>query len=393
MATTGKIERTVYCKIVDRISEIPAADWDRLNRGDYPFARHAFLDGLERTGCVRAESGWQPQHMLVYEHADANTPVGAAPLYLKSHSWGEYVFDFAWADAYERAGLPYYPKLLCAIPFTPATGPRLLVSPSAERPDDVRRALIHAMVEHAQRLEISSLHWLFTDGPDTHALEAEDLLKRTGNQFHWSNHDYRDFEGFLAGLTSKRRKQIRRERRQVADAGITVRMLEGAELETEHWDAMYGFYQNTVGARGAIPYLSRTFFNHLARNMAAHTVIATARDPGGALVAGAFYLKSRNTLYGRYWGANTFYEGLHFETCYYQPIDYCIRHGLERFEAGAQGEHKLNRGLVPTPTYSAHWLAHPQFADAVREFLDTETRQLERYSTILGQHSPFRREE
>lgn len=383
----------MYCKTIDRISEIPAADWDRLNRDDYPFARHAFLDGLERTGCVRPESGWQPQHMLVYQNADPSTLVGAAPLYLKSHSWGEYVFDFAWADAYERAGLPYYPKLLCAIPFTPATGPRLLVSPAADRPDDVRRALIRAIVEHAQRLEISSAHWLFTDGPDTRALEAEDLLKRTGNQFHWSNCGYRDFDAFLASLTSKRRKQIRRERRQVADAGVIVRMLEGAELETAHWDAMYGFYQNTVGERGAIPYLSRAFFDHLARNMTAHTVIAAARDPGGALVAGALYLKGGDTLYGRYWGADTFYEGLHFETCYYQPIDYCIRHGLGRFEAGAQGEHKLNRGLVPTSTYSAHWLAHPQFADAVREFLDAETRQVKRYSTILGQHSPFRREE
>jgi len=378
---------------IDRIAEIPAADWDCLNRGGYPFARHAFLDGLERTGCVQAETGWQPQHMLVYDEASPQSPVGAAPLYLKGHSWGEYVFDWAWADAYERAGLPYYPKLLCAIPFTPATGPRLLVSPFAPDPEAVRRALIEGIVQHAQSLDVSSVHWLFTDETDTRALAAAGLLKRTGNQFHWTNRDYGDFEAFLASLTSKRRKQIRRERRQVADAGIEVHMLEGCELETMHWDAMYGFYQNTIHERGAIPYLTREFFDVLARDLRDNALVALARDGGGRPVAGALYLKGGDTLYGRYWGASGFHEGLHFETCYYQPIDYCVRHGLLRFEAGAQGEHKLNRGLVPTATYSAHWLKHPQFADAVREFLHAETRQVERYAAVLGQHSPFRRDE
>lgn len=383
----------MHCRTLNSISEIDAADWDRLNRGGYPFARHAFLDGLERTGCVRPETGWQPQHMVVYEDAARTTPLGAAPLYLKSHSWGEYVFDWAWADAYERAGLPYYPKLLCAIPFTPATGPRLLVAPSSGQPDEVRRTLIRGIIRHAEELGTSSVHWLFTDAADTRALEAEGLLKRTGNQFHWTNHGYRDFDDFLATLTSKRRKQIRRERRQVAEAGLSVDMIEGPDLEPRHWDAMYRFYQNTIHERGAIPYLSRELFDHLARNMAANTIIAAARDSGGELVAGALYLKGGDTLYGRYWGASVFYEGLHFEACYYQPIDYCVRHGLQRFEAGAQGEHKLNRGLVPTPTRSAHWLAHPQFADAVREYLVAETRQVERYAAVLGHHSPFRREE
>lgn len=380
----------MHCRTLDSISEIDAADWDRLNRGDYPFARHAFLDGLERTGCVRPETGWQPQHMLVYDDDTRETPAGAAPLYLKGHSWGEYVFDWAWADAYERAGLAYYPKLLCAIPFTPATGPRLLVSPCASRPGEIRRALIRGIIRHAEALEVSSAHWLFTDADDTRALEAEGLLRRTGNQFHWSNRGYRDFDEFLASLTSKRRKQVRRERRQVAEAGVEVRMIEGPELLDRHWDAMYGFYQNTILERGAIPYLTRDFFGHLAKDMADHTVIAAAHDAGGELVAGSLYLKGGDTLYGRYWGANVFYEGLHFEACYYQPIDYCLRHGLHRFEAGAQGEHKLNRGLVPTPTSSAHWLAHPRFADAVREFLDAETRQVERYAAVLGHHSPFR---
>lgn len=383
----------MHCRTIDSIADIPAADWDRLNRGDYPFARHAFLDGLERTGCVRPETGWQPQHILVYEDDSPETPIGAAPVYLKSHSWGEYVFDWAWADAYERAGLPYYPKLLCAIPFTPATGPRLLVSAAAGRPDEVRRALIRGIVRRATALSISSVHWLFTDESDTRALEDQDLMIRTGNQFHWTNHGYGNFDDFLASLTSKRRKQIRRERRQVHDAGVAVRMIEGTEMDARHWSAMYGFYQNTVRERGAIPYLSKAFFDHLAAHMAGHVLMAAARDDRGELVGGALYLKGGDTLYGRYWGANVFHEGLHFEACYYQPIDYCVRNGLRRFEAGAQGEHKLSRGLVPTPTHSAHWLAHPQFADAVREYLDAETRQVRRYAAVLGHHSPFRREE
>ncbi|HSH44151.1 MAG TPA: GNAT family N-acetyltransferase [Arenicellales bacterium] len=381
----------MLAKTIDSLSRIDAADWDRLNPGGYPFARHAFLAGLEETGCVRAETGWQPHHMLIYEDDAAARPVAAAPLYLKGHSWGEYVFDWAWADAYERAGLAYYPKLLCAIPFTPATGPRLLVSPACERPESARRALIQAIVREAERLELSSVHWLFTDDTDTRALEAEGLLKRTGNQFHWTNPGYRDFDDFLASLTSKRRKQIRRERRQVADAGLHVQMIEGPELDGRHWDAMYRFYRTTVQERGAIPYLSREFFEHLAGNMADSVLIAAARDANDTLVAGALYLRGADTLYGRYWGSDEFYQGLHFEACYYQPIDYCIRMGLRRFEAGAQGEHKLNRGLVPTATWSAHWLAHPQFADAIREYLDVETRQMERYAAVLDQHSPFRR--
>lgn len=382
----------MYYRTIDQIADIDADDWNRLNPDGNPFLRHVFLDGLERTGCVRAETGWQPQHLLVYEDAGQARLSGAAPLYVKTHSWGEYVFDWAWADAYQRAGLAYYPKLLCAVPFTPATGPRLLVSPAADDPDAVRRAVIHGILQHADTLEVSSAHWLFTDERDTAALQNEGLLKRTGNQFHWSNRGDRDFEDFLGGLTSKRRKQIRRERRQVDEAGLKVEMVEGPELETGHWDAMYDFYRQTVGERGAIPYLSEGFFEFLAEHMKPHTVIAVARDARETMVAGALYFKGGDTLYGRYWGAAAFHEGLHFETCYYRPIEYCLRHGIPRFEAGAQGEHKLNRGLVPTPTYSAHWLAHPQFAEAVREFLDVETHHVERYAGVLGQHAPFRRD-
>jgi predicted N-acyltransferase len=382
----------MHFRIINQIAEIDAESWDRLNPAGNPFLRHAFLDGLERTGCVRPETGWQPQHILVYEDAGAARPAGAAPLYVKSHSWGEYVFDWAWADAYQRAGLPYYPKLLCAIPFTPATGPRLLASPEAESPAAVRRGLIRGILQHADALDISSAHWLFTDRVDTAALENEGLLKRTGNQFHWSDAGYGDFDGFLASLTSKRRKQIRRERRQVAEAGVTVRMTEGTELDAPDWDAMYGFYRNTIAERGAIPYLTEGFFRFLGEHMKSQTLIARAHDRNGDLIAGALYLKGGDTLYGRYWGATAFYEGLHFEACYYQPIDYCLRRGIQRFEAGAQGEHKLSRGLVPTPTYSAHWLAHPQFAEAIREFLDVETHQVERYAGVLGSHAPFRRD-
>jgi len=382
----------MYYRTLNFISGIEPAEWDRLNRGDYPFVRHAFLDGLERSGCVEPDTGWQPRHALVYEDAGLTRLAGAAPLYLKSHSWGEYVFDWAWADAYERAGLAYYPKLLCAVPFTPATGPRLLVAPGAADPAAVRQALIRGMIDDAESLEVSSVHWLFTDSDDTRALEAEGLLKRTGNQFHWTNRGFAGFGDYLASLTSKRRKQIRRERRQVREAGLSVRMLEGTELDTPHWDAMFGFYRSTVRERGAIPYLTRELFAHLAAHMAPYTAMAAARDAGGALIAGALYFKGGDTLYGRYWGAAAFYEGLHFEACYYQPIEHCLRRGIPRFEAGAQGEHKLNRGLLPTPTHSAHWLAHPRFADAVREFVAVEARHVERYSAVLDRHSPFRRQ-
>ncbi|MBS1269083.1 MAG: hypothetical protein MAG794_00026 [Gammaproteobacteria bacterium] len=382
----------MYYRTIDSISGIDASEWDRLNRTGHPFVRHAFLDGLERAGCVRPDTGWQPQHILVYKDAEQKRLVGAAPLYLKYHSWGEYVFDWAWADAYGRAGLPYYPKLLCAVPFTPVTGPRLLVSPRSGEPGAVRRALIHSIIRHAETLEVSSIHWLFTDADDTAALQHEGLLKRTGNQFHWTNRGYGDFNDYLSSLTSKRRKQIRRERRRIDEAGLRVEMIEGRDLEPGHWDAMYRFYRNTIRERGAMPYLSGEFFEFLAEHMAVQTIMAAARDAYGVLLAGSLYLKDDDTLYGRYWGTSAFYEGLHFEACYYQPIDYCLRHGMSRFEAGAQGEHKLTRGLVPTPTYSLHWLAHPQFAEAIREFLDMETHQVKRYAGILDRHSPFRRD-
>ncbi|MGA8260290.1 MAG: GNAT family N-acetyltransferase [Arenicellales bacterium] len=382
----------MHYRTIASISEIDAGEWDSLNRGDYPFVRHAFLAGLERTGCVRPDTGWQPLHVLLHDDPVRGNLLGAAPLYLKSHSWGEYVFDWAWADAYQRAGLDYYPKLLCAIPFTPATGPRLLVSPSAERPEEVRRALIRSIIDQAESMRLSSVHWLFTDAADTAALESEGLLKRTGNQFHWSSRGCRNFDDYLKSLTSKRRKQVRRERRQVEEAGVAVRMIEGKDLEAGHWDAMYRFYQSTIHERGAIPYLTKKFFRFLATRMQEQTLIATAHDRDGAMIAGALYFKGGDTLYGRYWGASAFYEGLHFETCYYQPIDYCLRHGIARFEAGAQGEHKLNRGLLPTPTHSAHWLAHPRFEEAIREFLDVETRQVEHHAGVLDRHSPFRRE-
>jgi len=381
----------MYYRTLESIADIEPAEWDRLNRGDYPFVRHAFLHGLEQSGCVQPDTGWQPRHALVYADPALTRLMGAAPFYLKYHSWGEYVFDWAWADAYERAGLSYYPKLLCAIPFTPATGPRLLVAADAPDPAAVRQALIRGMVEDAETLHVSSIHWLFTDQYDTRALEHENLLKRTGNQFHWTNQGFADFDDYLAGLTSKKRKQVRRERRLVRDAGVSVGMIEGTSLDDAHWDAMFRFYRSTVRERGAIPYLTRELFAYLAEHMAPYIAMAAARDDAGELVAGALYFKSADTLYGRYWGASEFYEGLHFEACYYQPIEYCLRHGVPRFEAGAQGEHKLSRGLLPTPTYSAHWLAHPRFADAVREFVEVEAHQVQRYAAVLDQHSPFRR--
>lgn len=375
------------------ISKIPSQQWNDLNPSGNPFLEHAFLQGLEETECLTAETGWQPQHLTLYADQCKNEIIGALPLYLKFHSYGEYVFDWAWADAYHRAGLKYYPKLVCAIPFTPVGGSRLLVHPQQNDPKSIKKLLIEGAVQYAKSIQASSVHWLFTVGDDNKILEKQGLLKRTGNQFHWINRHYEDFDQFLNDLTSKRRKQIKREKQSVKRAGIKVEILEGSELQPHHWDLMYAFYRTTIDERGAIPYLTKDFFDHMANYMRPHVVMALAQNKNSKdIVASALFLKSDDALYGRYWGTKSFYDGLHFETCYYQPIQYCIERQIKRFEAGAQGEHKLNRGLNPTPTYSFHWLQHPQFQQAVREYLEIETKHVKRHIQILDQHNPFREE-
>ncbi len=381
----------MHCEIIDSLSSVSAADWDSLNGDGNPFVTHAFLHGLEQTGCVCERTGWIPQHVLAYDDGTRDKPIGAVPLYLKFHSYGEYVFDWAWANAYARAGLEYYPKLLAAVPFTPVTGPRLLVSDSAADRRRIDETLVNFIHQYARRFKVSSIHCLFTDSATTRALQQSRFMIRHGNQFHWHNRNYTDFEDFISALTSKHRKNIRRERRLVRDAGLTMEVLSGEMLTEEHWDLMYQFYRSTVDHHGAHAYLNRSFFHWLAQHMFDRTVMVLARA-GSRYVAGALNMRGGDTLFGRYWGSSQRYDGLHFETCYYSAIDYCIGRGLNRFEAGAQGEHKLSRGLLPTTTVSAHWLHDHRFANAIADFIDQESTQLRHYAAALDSHSPFRRE-
>ncbi len=376
-------------RLLHSLSEIPAVDWNNLAGDANPFARHEFLHALERAGCTGTGTGWLPQHTVITDESSGKL-LGAVPLYLKEHSYGEYVFDWAWANAYAHANLEYYPKLVAAVPFTPATGSRLLIAPQADHMA-VANALIEATLAHAQQLRVSSLHWLFTTEPEIQLLKRHGLLRRSGFQFHWSNPGYRDFEDFLASFTADKRKKVRREHRAVREAGVTVEMRDGLALDASDWDRFHEFYHATVRAHGAITYLTPAFFRMIGEAMPQSTLLALARR-GSMTIGGALFFRGRDTLYGRYWGVTEHVPGLHFETCYYAAIEYCIAHGLKRFEAGAQGEHKLARGFVPTPTYSAHWLAHPQFARAVADFLAREHGNLEYAMHELNEHAPFKQQ-
>jgi predicted N-acyltransferase len=374
--------------VIDRLAEVDASAWNALAGEDNPFLRFEFLDSLERCGCVGGDTGWQPQHLLLRADNGTRGLLGAVPLYLKYHSYGEYVFDWAWADAYARAGLEYYPKLVAAVPFTPATGRRLLVGGDGND-RAVAAALADGARAHAERVDASSVHWLFTPTAETELLEGRGLMRRVGNQFHWHNDNYRDFDHFLGALSASKRKKIKRERRRVEEAGVVMEVRGGAELQERHWDAFYRFYLSTIRSHGAIAYLSREFFFELGRRMPERIVMTLALHEGRH-VAAALNFRGSDTLYGRYWGALEDFHSLHFETCYYRTIDYCIGQRLARFEAGAQGEHKLSRGFLPTPTYSAHWLRHPQFARAVADYLERERAGMAHYADELDAHSPFR---
>ncbi|WP_028354258.1 GNAT family N-acetyltransferase [Bordetella petrii] len=367
--------------ITTSLSQVDARQWNAL-AGAQPFVRHEFLSALHDTGCAAPDTGWAP-HYLLLQHGEQLA--GAVPLYLKSHSRGEYVFDYAWADAFERHGLRYYPKLLAAVPFTPVGGPRLLATGPAER-----LALARGLIELARGLEVSSLHVLFPDARDLAALREAGYLVREGVQFHWNNAGYADLDAFLAALNHDKRKKIRQDRKKVQAAGIRYRWLRGAQVDAEALAFFYRCYRHTYFAHGNPPYLSAEFFRRIhAAQPDALVLILAERD--GEPVAAALNMQGGDTLYGRYWGALEFVAGLHFETCYLQSIDYCIRHGLARFEGGAQGEHKMARGLLPAPTWSAHWIADARFAAAIEDFLGRETRMMDGYLDELEAHTPFRR--
>jgi uncharacterized protein len=366
-------------QVAESLAGVDPAEWNEL-AGPQPFVRHEFLAALIETGCATARSGWLPQFLLMRR---AGALVGAMPLFLKSHSYGEYVFDWAWADAHERHGIEYYPKLLCAVPFTPVGGRRLLAPGDAER-----RALIAAALELARHS--SSLHVLFPPEEEASLLQEHGLLLRRTVQFHWRNDRYADFEAFLARLNHARRKNMRQERRRVRNAGVAFRWLEGSAIERRHWEFFHRCYRTTYAAHRSSPYLNLDFFLRIGAALPENTAMVLAEREGRP-IASALFLADGSTLYGRYWGAVEYVPLLHFECCYYQAIEYAILRGLQVFEGGAQGEHKLFRGLLPVETFSAHWLAHPRFARAVEDFLRREGAGVERYVNELCEHSPFKK--
>lgn len=372
--------------IFNSIDEIPAARWNAVSGTGNPFLRHEFLAALERHGCVGEQHGWLPRH-LVACNDDAEL-IGVVPMYLKDNSYGEFVFDTAWADAYQRAGLPYYPKSVVAIPYTPTPGPRILVHPQACR-DTVSTQLIELARHWSQHEELSSLHWLFTDKTDTEQLHKQGFLLRLGCQFHWENAGYRDFEDYLSGFNARKRKKVRRERRYVQEQNIDILTVHGHEATDLQLQTLYDFYRITFEKKWGYATLSLNFFREIAETMGEQLVFFIA-EKQQKMVAGAICFRGDDTLYGRHWGCYEDYHSLHFEACYYQGIDYCIKHGLKIFQPGAQGEHKISRGFLPTPTWSAHWIANTQFRELIARFLDQETRAMHEYIEELGQRSPFR---
>ncbi len=374
-------------RVVESIHDVPAAAWDACACTANPFVGHGFLAALEDSRSVSGRAGWAPQHVLLEDRSGAL--VAAAAMYVKSHSQGEYVFDHGWADAFERAGGDYYPKLQVAVPFTPVPGPRLLVRPG---PDEamLRRALLQALIRIAGQSGVSSLHVTFADQPDRLAMSEAGLLIREGYQFHWENAGYGSFDDFLGALRSAKRKQIRRERRAVAASGIDIRVLTGADLKPRHWDAFFAFYMDTGGRKWGRPYLKREFFEIIGATMAERVaLVLCSRD--GHPVAGALNFIGEAALFGRNWGSLEDHRFLHFEACYYQAIEFAIARGLERVEAGAQGEHKLTRGYLPRATWSGHWIAHDGLRRAVADYLARERAQVEWEIRAIGeQHSPYR---
>lgn len=385
-------EPGVVAKVASRIAEIAAADWDACANPDpaahNPFLSHAFLNVLEASGCVGdRRTGWLPHHIAL---TDAAGGIAACmPCYVKLHSAGEYVFDYAWAEAYERAGGTYYPKLQAAVPFTPVPGRRLLVRPGPDE-DRRQRLLAAAAVEAARRLGVSSLHLTFLTEHEWQALGAQGFLRRTDQQFHWRNEGYAAFDDFLARLSSRKRKTVRKERAEALSHGLTIERISGSAITEAHWDAFFAFYQDTGGRKWGRPYLNRRFFSLLGDAMAERCLLIMAKHDD-RYVAGGLNLIGGDCLYGRYWGAIEHHPCLHFEVCYYRAIEYAIEKGLARVEAGAQGEHKLARGYLPVTTYSAHWIADPGFRKAVARYLDSEREHVAETVEALSELGPYRK--
>ncbi len=383
-------------RVIADLAEIGAQAWDTLadqSRAPTPFLRHAFLHALHATGCASTESGWTPQYLTVWTRQQPGDDAfcrlaGAVPLYAKMHSYGEYVFDWAWANAYAQHGLDYYPKLLAAVPFTPVQGSRLLAVDDA-----VRLTLLDALLSIAKRSNLSSLHLLYPPPEEAQLMRESGMLMRSGVQFHWNNPGYACFDDFLASLEQKKRKNIRAERRKVVEAGITFRHIRGTDASDADWVFFNRCYRQTYREHQSTPYLNLEFFRRIGATMPENLLLVIAQRAGQDIAASLLVYDDRlerSVLYGRYWGALEFHPCLHFETAYYQPLEFCIANGIRTFEGGAQGEHKMARGFLPVTTHSAHWLAHPDFADAVERFLARERPGVTAYVDELNERSPFR---
>jgi predicted N-acyltransferase len=373
-------------RVLSRIDDVRAADWNALDGAQAPFLRHEFLAALEHQACVGVASGWTPSHLILQ---DAHGKLLAAmPMYRKLHSWGEFVFDFAWAQAHTRSGLSYYPKLIASVPFTPASGPRLLSAPGPQGAT-LRRELVRQALELARADGLSSFHVLFPDELQAREMLAHGLLLRRDCQFHWHNRGYDDFEQFLAGFTAEKRKKAHRERRRVSEAGITFSALAGADIDRRLWQRIHAFHADTFLRHGHTPYLNLGFFLEIAERLPEAVVVQLAWARAQPIAA-AVCFRGADALYGRYWGTSVDHHSLHFDLCYYQGIDYCIRHDLRRFEPGTQGEHKVSRGFEPEFTCSAHWIADKRFAEAIRLYLDRERQAIAEYAADVRAHVPYK---
>ena len=384
--------------VIGCIAEVAAHDWDALDRSGHPFLKHAFLDALEVTGCVGAESGWIPAH-LVLRDSRSGRLVAAVPQYLKTHSWGEFVFDWSWAQSYQRSGLEYYPKQLSAIPFTPVTGPRFLLASRLPADDtrvddasqhELRDQLAALLLQSARHAAASGAHVNFTLDADQAALERAGFMRRHDCRFLWHNRGYRSFDDFLATFRADKRKKAKRERRKVAESGIAFRSLAGEDIDAGLWRTIFGFSERTFLRHGNGHYLNVEFLVRVATALPGSVVVKVA-ERAGTPVAAAIFFAGGGWLYGRYWGSAVQEDSLHFEACYYQGIEHCIEHGLQFFDPGTQGEHKLARGFEPTRTTSAHWLEHPGFRNAVARYLERERAAVDDYIAAARQHLPFQR--
>jgi predicted N-acyltransferase len=380
--------QTLTAQFLNSIADIDAVQWNALAGGAQPFLRHEFLLAMESTGCAVPATGWTARHVVLRDAQQQ--ALAALPLYEKTHSQGEFVFDFSWANAYHQRRLDYYPKLLSAIPFTPVSGNRMLIADETARAP-LQAALIAVVLELIQREKFSSWHVLFPRETEADSLRRAGLIQRRDCQFHWHNAGYGNFDDFLAGFTAEKRKKAKRERRRVAEAGIVFDTLAGGEVDAALWKVLYGFYADTFHRHGHRPYLNLAFFKRIAAVMPDNLMLKVARI-GAEPIAVAIFFQDHDTLYGRYWGSGGNYHSLHFETCYYQGIEYCIQRGLRHFEPGTQGEHKVPRGFVPSFTSSSHFIAHPGFDVAIRDFAAREAQAVDNYAQGINEHLPFHRE-